>query len=152
MSCSLFVPQEGDYNADDDQEEMAYAKKHNVSWCMRGPLASEGKKFWKNQRMRPNGRFANRGGFRQKQKDVFKASGRDPFFHPQSLNGLLVFLCIANVCTCMLTTESKDAVTTAIEIPRVHMHASVLCAVPSPTRNECVCCCSSCFASWLSEH
>ena len=39
-----------------------------------------------------------------------------------------------SACVHMLTTESKDAVTTAIEIPRVHMYASV-CVLP-PLRLE----------------
>ena len=97
--------QETDYNANDEEGEKEFAKKNNVGWCMRGPLLAERKRFWRGQKIRPSGRAANRGGFRRKQKDLFKVSNHDHFFHPKNLNGLLAFLCIANVRTCMLTIE-----------------------------------------------
>ena len=85
--------------------------------------------------MRPcKGIYKNRGGFQARKNKIWLASHWDDFFHPDNEDGPLAFLCIAHVCTCMLTTESKDAVTTAIEIPRVHMHASVCVLPPSPTR------------------
>ena len=156
--CLLCVPQLTDYDPSDPVAEKCVAQNYNMAWDFRGWL-TEGMpsqmkpKYWHNQKLRRSGRYANRGGFKKKMRDLYMVSNWDDFFHPDNENGLLAFLCIANACVHMLTTESKDAVTTAIEIPRVHMYAIVLCAAPSPTRNEFVCCCcSSCFASWISEH
>ena len=79
--------------------------------------------------MRPcSGRYGNRGGFQNRKKNIWLASKWDPYFHPGNEDGPLAFLCIAHVCTCSALNQ-KDAVTTAIEIPRVHMYASV-CVLP----------------------
>jgi hypothetical protein len=47
-----------------------------------------------HQRPRPNGRFANPGGFVKRAKKVFKKSGGNPYFYPGNVNGAPILSCM----------------------------------------------------------
>jgi hypothetical protein len=59
-------------------DEPVVAQLLGIPWDIR---------FNRNQKERPSGRFANKGGFPKRCKKVFKASNGNSFFHPGNRDG-----------------------------------------------------------------
>ena len=81
----------------DAEDEPVVAALLELPYDLRGP--SDGRPLWHGQRLRLSGRYANRGGFRRRAKDVFVASGYEWFFNLRNPAGRLYFMQCASCRT-----------------------------------------------------
>jgi len=71
--------QSGKYDGGGDAAtESAQAAAAGLSWYVRGP--TDDRPEWRGQKRRPNGRYANKGGFRKRVAEVYRASGQNWFY------------------------------------------------------------------------
>ena len=86
MLSSWACTQNTAYDADAPNEAVQSALLE-LPWDLRGP--TDGRPKWKGQKMRPSGRYANRGGFSKRAKRVYVVSGKNWKFHKANKNGPL---------------------------------------------------------------
>ena len=99
-------------------------------------------KYRGNQKIRANGRAANRGGFADRKTNIWLASDWDPYFHPDNEDGPLAFLCIAHVCTCSPLNQ-KTRLQPRSRFPGCTCMQVFVCCPLSDSKRMCSCnpCC-----------
>ena len=162
----MFVPQNTDYDPNDQAAEKIFAKDNKVGWVFRGHLTRTPghakPKWFGNQKVRKSGRFANRGGFRKKKQNLHMVSNWDDFFHPDNTNGLLAFLCRSPQKT-RLQPRSRFPGCTCMQVfcvlPHLRLETNVFVVVHlvlhpgspniDPHIRMCVCVCGMGVGRWV---
>ena len=83
--------QAGRYDPHASKEiEVAQAKELGLPWDLRGPPKGSQVQYFHGQKRRPDGRYANPGGWKDKVKEIWAASGWHWYYDLKNKKGTYI--------------------------------------------------------------